>query len=97
MKNIIAFKLKNGVTINILDKIGDDFDDFGKKLLNDALMKMIKYEFGGHQDPMIIVDMWMAGRGRRPVSWETLVTVLYDIGYVDFAKDIHEGAPYQQE
>ena len=41
-----------------------------------------------------IVEEWIRGGGRRPVSWKTLATVI-DMEYVDLATEIREGAPYQ--
>ena len=35
-----------------------------------------------------ILRLWVQGKGRQPVTWTTLVTVLQDIGLVTLAKEI---------
>ena len=98
--NISEFKLKTGKTINILNRITVGYDDFGTKLLNDTdgnKMAVIKNDTLGNAAKIKrkIIEEWIRGGGRRPVSWKTLATVIEIMEYVDLAKDIREGAPYQ--
>ena len=35
-----------------------------------------------------IFEQWIAGRGKQPVTWTTLVEVLYDVELTALASDI---------
>ena len=37
-----------------------------------------------------VFQLWLQGRGRQPVTYATLVTVLQDIGLNKLAKDIRD-------
>jgi len=40
-----------------------------------------------------ILQVWLEGRGRKPVTWEMLVIALHSIGLHDLAEDIHQALP----
>ena len=35
-----------------------------------------------------IIEEWIAGRGKHPVTWKTLTEVLHDIGLSTLAREI---------
>jgi hypothetical protein len=83
----------SGGRIKIIDKIGDSYVEFGVLLLQDDdgnKIRAIKEEQRGkvaninHE----ILRLWLSGKGRQPVTWATLVSVLQDIELVELAKDI---------
>ena len=90
---LIAFKCKAGKKVNILEKIGDKYSDFGILLLNDddgSVLKAISCENRGQIKPILrdVVNRWLQGEG-RPVSWMNLVELLQDIGLSRLAEDIN--------
>ena len=79
--------------INIPQQIGTDFMKFGILLLEDengARIQSIVHKF--RDDPeqitMNVLQEWIAGRGKLPVSWDTLIEVLRDIDLGTLADDI---------
>ena len=89
---LISFKCKNGKKINVLEKIGVKYSDFGVLLLNDddgSKVSAIVDKNMREAKPICtdIVKLWLQGEG-RPVSWKTLVEVLEDIGLRRLAEDI---------
>ena len=92
----MEFKKCNGETINILEKIGGDYEDFGTKLLNDSegnIMAEIKNNCRGEAKAIKkeIIRKWIRGVGKKPISWETLAGVLESMGLVVLAQDIRQG------
>ena len=89
---LISFKCKNGKKINVLEKIGVKYSDFGVLLLNDddgSKVSAIVDKNMREAKPILtdILKLWLQGEG-RPVSWKTLVEVLEDIGLCRLAEDI---------
>ena len=89
---LISFKCKNGEKINVLEKIGVKYFDFGVLLLNDkdgCKVSAIEYKNMREAKSILtdIVKLWLQGVG-RPVSWKTLVEVLEDIGLHRLSEDI---------
>ena len=82
-----------GVKLNIAEKIGANYFDFGVLLLEDEdgdQITAIEKEHRGNAMEINrqILRMWLKGKGRRPVTWATLVSVLKDVGLVKLAEDI---------
>ena len=79
--------------VNLAEKIGVNYHDFGVLLLEDNagdLISSIVTEqrgnaYGINREVFIL---WLRGKGKQPVTWNTLVTVLHDIGLDKLAKDI---------
>ena len=96
LNNVTEFKKCNGETINILEKIGSDYEDFGTKLLSDSegnIMSEIKNDC--KEKAMAIkreiIRKWIRGTGKKPISWETLAGVLESMGLTVLAQHIRQG------
>ena len=79
--------------INIPQEIGPKYLQFGILLLEDtngARVRNIELKHRGdaEQINMEILEKWVSGRGRQPVSWEILAEVLRDVELEQLAGDI---------
>ena len=79
--------------INIAEKISTKYHDFGLLLLDDhngARVRNIelKYNQDAERINNEILQEWATGRGKKPVSWQTLMEVLCDIGLCTLASEI---------
>ena len=68
---------------DIAEKIGTNYEHFGTLLLNDIDgSKINKIEKLKHGDPVgitaEILEQWLQGKGRLPVTWQTLIKCLRD-------------------
>ena len=82
----------SGGKVDLAEKI-PDYWGFGVLLLKDDtgdLVTAIEKEQGKSTVDINrqILRLWVQGKGRQPVTWNTLVTVLQDIGLVTLAKEI---------
>ena len=89
---MICFQCCGGSQINILEKVGVKYFDFGLYLLNDdngTQLSIIEKNNKGDIISIVreIVQKWLAGNG-RPVSWVTLISVLKDIKLIRLAENI---------
>ena len=96
LNNVTAFKKCDGETINILEKIGGDYEDFGTKLLSDGggnVMAEIKNDCRGKAMKIKreIFTRWIRSKGKKPISWETLAGVLKCMGLTVLAQEICQG------
>lgn len=78
------FTVNHG-SIDIAEKIGTNYEHFGTLLLNDNDGTKVKnIEMSKHGDPVHItveiLKQWRQGKGRRPVTWRTLVDCLRGTG-----------------
>lgn len=78
------FTVKEGA-IDIAEKIGTNYEHFGTLLLNDNDGTKVKnIEMSKRGDPVHItveiLKQWRQGKGRRPVTWQTLVDCLRGTG-----------------
>ena len=94
MMEIIHFPLKDS-KVNLAQEIGTKYFEFGTFLLEDATGTRISAleEELRHNAQNInrqIFREWLSGGGKKPVSWETLIAVLEDIGLSELAKSIAE-------
>ena len=74
----------DGEGLNITKEIGADYNMFGVLLLNDKCGATISALERQHQNRatsinLEILQQWIRGSGRKPVTWETLVKVLRQI------------------
>ena len=82
--------------INIVSRIGKDYWKFGLFLLEDDnghVVDTITYNYrhdGIEMTTLKIVQKWIEGVGRKPVSWNTLVQVLYDVQLNQLASEIQK-------
>ena len=73
----------NGGFKDIAVQIGSDYVRFGTLLLKDesgSTVKNIEKEKRGHPVDITveILQQWLQGKGREPVTWQTLVKCLQD-------------------
>ena len=81
--------------MNVVDKIGANYGEFGVLLLEDddgGKISTIEMEKRGNVSGIIrhIFKLWREGKGRHPVTWATLIAVLQDIGLNALALDIED-------
>ena len=79
--------------INIPQEIGIKYHDFGVFLLDDhngARVTNMEHKHRGDAERINkeILREWAKGRGKTPVSWETLTEVLRDIELCTLASEI---------
>lgn len=95
MPKLLRFPLKSGRIINIPQQVGAYYCTFGILLLNDETgvqVDAITTQYRGDVEKINfeILKLWMRGKG-KPVSWDTLIGVLKDIGNIVLACDIEDG------
>ena len=83
MPEILKFTCADSTTINITKQIGDEYKCFGIFLLQDLNGQKVKSIKSKHQSDSSqinaeIFEEWLAGKGKQPVTWATLVEVLRD-------------------
>ena len=81
---------------NIPEEIGRDYSKFGIFLLNDkhgTKIDAIEQRYLRHAEEINreILCQWLKGKGRKPVKWATLITVLKEISRITLAEDIEYG------
>ena len=68
--------------IDIAKEIATDYKHFGTLLLNDDGGSKVSIIEMKHEDPVDItfeiLEQWLQGKGRMPVTWQTLVNCLRD-------------------
>ena len=79
---------------NLADEVLDYFR-FGVLLLNDqtgARVSAIEKELGRNARDINcrVLEQWLSGQGKHPVSWTTLIDVLQDMGLYRLAMDIRK-------
>lgn len=86
--------LRSGTTtINIIQRIGVNYSQFGIFLLDDSMGDKVDVIAHKHMRNAVeinreILREWLAGRGQQPVTWRTLVDVLNTIGLRTLASEI---------
>jgi len=81
--------------INIPQQISTKYSQFGLLLLNDttgAKVRNIKHKHfrDAEQINTEILEEWLKGNGKQPVSWRTLIEVLRGVQLSNLASDIEE-------
>ena len=92
LPQFISFPLSSG-KVNLAEEIGTDYKNFGTLLLEDENgMKVDDIEKKQDRDSERInnhiVQQWLRGGGRKPVTWDTLVAVLKETKLLTLAKKI---------
>ena len=92
LKDLICFPMPGG-KVNLAEKIGVSYYEFGVLLLEDDggdQIAAIEKEQGKNASDINreVCRLWLKGKGRQPVTWATLVAVLQDIQLVKLARDI---------
>ena len=78
---------------NVSREIGTKYMEFGTFLLDDrngSKVKRLEYEhhYNVEEINTAILQEWLIGRGKQPVSWATLVEILRDIELSTLADEI---------
>ena len=78
--------------INIPQEVSTKYHQFGILLLdtNGARVHNIEHKHlrDAEQINMEILEEWVSGRGRQPISWATLTEVLRDVELSELASEI---------
>ena len=79
--------------INIPREISTQYFQFGVLLLEDKTGAQLQNISHKHrEDPeqinMDILQQWIDGKGKTPVTWQTLIQVLRDVKLITLADDI---------
>lgn len=90
MSELISFPLGlAGCKVNLAEKIGDKYYEFGFLLLEDKISAIESEERGKVLNiNRRIFQAWLQGKGKVPVSWATLIAVLQDTELKTLARDI---------
>ena len=85
LPSIMALKDTRGQSINVIEKIGTSYHNFGVQLLNDHSGDIIDSIIREKRERASdinreIIRRWMQGNGKQPVSWNTFISTLNDIG-----------------
>ena len=93
IQELLRFTCADGRVINIPVEIGYKYVLFGIFLLNDrtgSRVKIIahKYSIDAELINTEILQQWLIGGGKQPVTWATLVEVLHDIEFSILAYEI---------
>ena len=92
LMDLLAFPGKNG-DIDIPEQISTKYTHFGIFLLNDRTGARVnaiemKHREDAQKINLKILQEWLEGNGKQPVTWKTLVDVLCKIGLSELANDI---------
>ena len=95
LPKLLCFPGKGGAKINIPQRIGTKYSQFGVQLLNDETGEEIdavvaKCREDAEQINFEILKLWVRGKG-KPLSWDVLIDVLKDVGLGTLASDIKDG------
>ena len=94
LPKILSFPGKSG-NINIPQQIGTNYRMFGVLLLNDKTAAEVTAIVNERRENaadinLEILRLWIGEKG-KPLSWNTLINVLKDIGLGNLASDIQYG------
>ena len=92
MQDLIAFSTIGG-TLNIPERISTKYRQFGVILLEDGegtIVDGIAHKnFNNPEEINVdILTQWLRGKGRKPVTWRTMINTLEEIGLKTMADDI---------
>ena len=93
MPELLTFTYADNTEVHIVKEIGTKYEQFGILLLQDrtgASVKNIAHRCSNDPERINteILRQWLAGMGKLPVTWATLVEVLRDIGLSTLADGI---------
>ena len=92
LPTLLKFPCK-GRFIDIISEIGAKHKKFGILLLNNRTGARItaiaqKHTDDAEQINIEVLQEWLQGKGKKPVTWHTLIEVVKDTGLSELAKDI---------
>ena len=81
MKDLLSFSDRK---VNIVERIGVHYLKFGIFLLEDSdgvIVKALEKEHLKNAEDinMAILQRWLQGKGKKPITWSTLINVLQNI------------------
>ena len=81
--------------INIPQEIGTRYLEFGVFLLEDSNGARVrnlelKHLKNAREINIEIIQEWIAGKGKKPVTWGTFINVLRDIDFTHLADEIQD-------
>ena len=93
LPELLKFTCADKRVLNIPVEIATKYVQFGTFLLDDrngSRVKIMarKHHYDAEQINIEILQEWLIGRGKQPVTWATLVEVLRDIKFATLANDI---------
>ncbi len=93
MPELTVLHINGGERVKVIEGISTNYREFGILLLKDdtgVRLKAIVLECRENPKAIIteILVRWLAGMGKEPVSWKTLIEVLKDIDLLALASDI---------
>lgn len=93
LPELLKFTFTDGTVVNILTEIALKFSQLGTFLLDDRSGSRVKimarkHLYDAEQINTEIIQEWLTGRGRHPVTWAALVEVLRDIELSTLAGEI---------
>ena len=96
LRELISFPM-SGRRVNLIEKIAPDYFMFGILLLEDDNGdQIIALEIELMKNAVNICRqifmLWLKGKGKQPVTWSTLVTVLQEIDLNQLAQSIANNA-----
>ena len=92
LQELQNFTCTDGRVINIPVEVSADYTKFGTFLLDNSAstVKIIapKHHYNAEQINIEILQEWLNGRGKQPVTWATLVSVLRYVELYSLGDDI---------
>ena len=88
--------------IDIVEEIGTDYELFGTLLLEDNNGNKIKIIEKSERGDVVrivveILRQWLKGKGRRPVTWQTLIQCMRDTNLNVLSDHIESSLTKQDE
>ena len=95
MRLLSNLKTKSGGKINIIQQVAPHWADFALNLDFDpigTIMQTIDQRNRSDPEPCCreMMQMWLAGRGRQPATWELLAEILRDCNLIVLAQQVEE-------
>ena len=93
LPELLKFTCTDRTELNISVEVSTKFSQFGTFLLDDkngSRVDNMVYKHRDHPERINteILKEWLAGRGKQPVTWATLIKVLHDIELSTLAGEI---------
>lgn len=93
LQELLKFTCTDGRVIHIPVELATDYFEFGTFLLDDKNGSKVKIIAHNHLNNAKeinteILQEWLTGKGKKPVTWATIVEVMRDIGHFTLARDI---------
>ena len=84
----------DGETIDIAERIGTYYDKFGTLLLDDHY-NLVQIIYRDNMKEIVatnvnILTKWLAGKGKHPVTWRTLIEVMEAVKENELAHQVKE-------